>query len=95
MENANLDSLNKFTEVLHKQNEKGLKKYGQPLDPLDKRYDFLEMLLEELVDAVQYARSEQIKRKNAADEIRRVIEPNVIPMVYDQVNALLNQFEGK
>lgn len=95
MENAKLDSLNKFTEVLHKQNEKGLEKYGQPLDPLDKRYDFLEMLLEELVDAVQYARSEQIKRKYAADEIRRVIEPNVIPMVYDQVNALLNQFEGK
>lgn len=90
-----IDSLEKFTEVLNKQNEKGLEKYGQALDPLDRRYDFLEMILEELIDGVQYARAEQLKRKHIAEQIRKAIKGNSIGMVYDKVDALLVQLVGK
>src|SRR5690554_3554435 len=40
-----------FSEVATTQEEKGIKKYGHELRPLD-NYDWLEMAMEELVDAV-------------------------------------------
>jgi len=90
-----MNSLYKFEEQLTKQNEKGLKKYGQALDPLDGRYCFLSMAMEEQVDGFQYLHAEMIKRKHVADEIRKLVKFNTIPMVHDQINTLLDQLEGK
>ena len=50
-----------FAWVAEKQEEKGIKKYGHELRPLDD-YDWLEMAKEELVDAFKYLECERIKR---------------------------------
>lgn len=84
-----------FEEYKTKQDEKGFKKYGQPLDPLDGRYDFIEMAIEEQVDGFQYLYSEKVKRKHVVNQIRELIKCNTIPMVHDQITALLDQLEGR
>lgn len=88
-------SIGKFEEVAIEQEHKGLEKYGQPLDPHDKTYDWLEMTIEEVVDAFKYLHAEQVARKEIADKIRAIIKCNTIPMVHDQIMVLLNQLEGK
>lgn len=90
-----MNPLYKFEEQLNNQNEKGMEKYGQSLDPLDGRYCFLQMAMEEQVDGFQYLHAEQIKRKHVADQIRAIIKHNTIPMVHDQITVLLDQLEGK
>lgn len=88
-------SINKFNEGAKKQEDKGIEKYGQPLDPLDNRYDWLEMAIEEQVDGFKYLHAEQVKRKHITDQIRLLIKNNTIPMVHDQIVVLLDQLEGR
>lgn len=88
-------SIVKFTKSARKQEDKGIKKYGQPLDPLDKHYDWLEMAIEEQVDGFKYLYAEQVKRKHIIDEIREIITYNTLPMVYEQITALLDELEGE
>lgn len=89
------DSVVKFAQSARSQGEKGIKKYGQPLDPLDKRYNFLEMAIEEQVDGFQYLYAEQVKRKHITDKIREIIKYNVPPKIHGQIETLLNELEGK
>lgn len=51
-----------FTQTMHLQDLKGLEKYNQALDPMDKKYDWLAMATEELADAVKYFKAEQKRR---------------------------------
>lgn len=83
-----------FETVARKQAEKGLEKYDQSLDPLDKRYDWLEMAMEELVDGIQYLHAEMIKRKYIVMKIREEIQTGVTPEKYDKINRLLDELEG-
>jgi len=88
------DSINKFNEGAKKQEDKGIEKYGQPLEPTDTKHDWLEMAIEEQVDGVKYLHAEQIKRKHITDQIRLLIKNNTIPMVHDQISVLLDQLVG-
>lgn len=58
-----------FKVGVDKQNAKGMQVYGQPLDPLDGKHDFLQMLEEEVVDAYQYLRAEREKKAYVNDKI--------------------------
>lgn len=58
-----------FNDVANNQERKGIMKYGQPLNPMDK-YDWLEMCIEELTDAYKYLVAEQAKREIAVRKIR-------------------------
>lgn len=52
-----------FTSAAIKQEVKGLKRYGQTLDPLSTQgFDWLEMAKEELVDAFKYLQAERVRR---------------------------------
>ena len=62
-----------FKVGVDKQNAKGLEVYGQPLDPLDGKYDFLQMLEEEVVDAYQYLRAEREKKAYVNDKISHLV----------------------
>lgn len=84
----------KIKQVRFRQAMKGLDKYGQLLDPLDARYDWLEMTIEEQVDGLEYLVAEQTKRKHITDQIREIIKYNTIPMVHDRITVLLDQLEG-
>ena len=61
------DTINR---VLDRQNQKGLSTYGRTLDECpDGEYDWKEMALEELIDALQYLSKENvILRKKLSDE---------------------------
>ena len=66
------DTINR---VLDRQNQKGLNTYGRTLDECpDGDYDWKEMALEELIDALQYLSKENvILRKKLTDEKNRRI----------------------
>ena len=66
------DTINR---VLDRQNQKGLSTYGRTLDECpDGDYDWKEMALEELIDALQYLSKENvILRKKLTDEKNRRI----------------------
>lgn len=90
-----LDASNKkFKRVAFTQEMKGLDKYGEPLDPLNKDYDWLEMAIEEQVDGFKYLHAEQVKRAHVVAEIREIIKYNTNILAHDQISALLDQLEG-
>lgn len=61
-------------QVMLKQDEKGMKKYGQALDPYDEKYDWLQMAEEELADMVKYFKAEQYKRDYVIRTVMKHIE---------------------
>jgi len=80
-------TVNKFEEMAVSQEEKGMEKYGKPIDPLDD-YDWLEMADEEMVDGYKYLHAEKIKRKFIVDKIRKLTE-------CEEIHYWLNQLEGE
>ena len=54
-------TINEFRKVAISQEEKGIAKYGHELRPND-NYNWLDMALEELVDATKYIIAEKAKR---------------------------------
>lgn len=89
------NTLIKFADVAHSQEEKGISKYGYPLDPNESKHDWLEMAVEEIVDGFKYLHAEQVRRKSIVDEIREVIKYEVLPHKYDEIINLLDKLEGK
>lgn len=91
-------------EVMIKQDEKGLEKYGKPLNPEDENYDWLEMTIEELADALKYLESEAQKKKLKTELLEKVstvlknqLEPNKqqidvvqIQFALDLVDSIIN-----
>ncbi len=58
--------LNNISDLIDKQNAKGLKKYGHPLEDCPARdYDWQNMIIEELIDALQY---QQKQMQESEDE---------------------------
>jgi len=55
-------AIEEFAKTANNQENKGITKYGKPLNPYD-NYDWLDMEFEELVDAAKYNRAE--KKGNA------------------------------
>lgn len=83
-----------FAHVANEQEKKGIEKYGQPLDP-DDSYDWLEMAKEELVDGYKYLLAEQVRRNRVIDDIRQIMRTDVKPDVYNKINDLLKELEGR
>lgn len=77
----------KFSIVAENQENKGIEKYGQPLEPMD-GYDWLEMAEQEQVDGYKYLVAEQVKRQRVIGRIRE--KTNDI-----EINHWLDLLEGK
>ena len=85
---------NKFNQIADSQEDKGIEKYGQPLNPLD-NYDWLGMALEEQVDGTKYLIAEMEKRKFIAEKIRSIAGRNCDYTSYQVINHWLEVLEGK
>lgn len=85
-------SIISFGNTANAQEEKGIKKYGKPLDPMDD-YDWLDMATEELVDAFKYLEAEKVKRKAAIYSIRELIN-NLDNSTKQAIEGHLQSIEG-
>lgn len=83
----------KFIELANSQEQKGIEKYGKPLDPLD-NYDWLQMALEEQVDGTKYLIAEMEKRKFVVSKIRNLLEGRTDTMHADEICHWLDILEG-
>src|SRR5690625_7917232 len=95
------NTLIKFSQVAHEQEEKGIAKYGKPLDPADD-YDWIEMAIEEQVDGFKYLLAEKRirefkrqKRKLVIDKIRQAIKTDVSPKKHDEITRSEERRVGK
>ncbi|RDW21020.1 hypothetical protein CWR48_04195 [Oceanobacillus arenosus] len=86
-------SIDSFADVATSQEEKGIVKYGKPLDPLDK-YDWLQMAKEELVDGFKYLEAEHVKRQQIVIRIRKLVVLMHHQFAKAEINALLDELEG-
>lgn len=75
-----------FESVAKSQEEKGIAKYGKPLDPMD-NYDWLEMANEELVDAYKYFMAEKVKRQYCINKIRQLTNDQSIHSILDELEG--------
>lgn len=91
-----------FTRVAIRQEGYGIKKYGKPLDPMDRQHDWLNMTIEELVDGFKYLLAERERRDILASEglkriaeIREIVQNSEIDSSeYEYINLHLNSIEG-
>lgn len=58
-----------FLETMIAQDEKGIEKYNQALDPMDSKYDWLNMATEELADCLKYFKAEQVRRDSVLKDV--------------------------
>ncbi|RDW17026.1 hypothetical protein CWR48_15605 [Oceanobacillus arenosus] len=83
-----------FGKVADSQEDKGIAKYGKPLDPMD-NYDWLQMALEEQVDGTKYLIAEMEKRRNIINEIRLLVADNCSSFAaFQEIKQLLDRLEG-
>lgn len=89
------NTVDEFRDVAESQELKGLPKYGQPLDPLDLKYDWLGMATEEQVDGFKYLVAEKRKRAFIADKITNVLsEVHMLGEQREEVMFWLDQLRG-
>lgn len=90
------NSVVKFSEVARSQEDKGIEKYGQALEPIDD-YDWLEMAIEEQVDGFKYLHAEQKKREWTILMIRRVLAADDLNLdeMINGIEYYLKKLEGK
>lgn len=62
-----------FNNISDKQDEKGLKKYGKPINPLDD-YNWNDMAIEELVDSIKYVVANKKKTELTIDKVVKELE---------------------
>lgn len=77
----------KFIISADAQENKGIEKYGQPLEPMD-NYDWLEMAEQEQVDGYKYLVAEQVKRQKVIGKIRNLTDDM-------EINHWLDVLEGR
>ncbi|WP_051359543.1 hypothetical protein [Paucisalibacillus globulus] len=87
------DSIHVFQVIAKEQEEKGIVKYGKPLDPLDD-YDWLDMAAEELVDGFKYLVAEKKNRQHIVNRIRELIMLQESGWIKEEINSLLDMLEG-
>ena len=74
-----------INEVLDQQDKKGMDTYGQTLaDCDDNAYDWQNMALQELADAVQYLSKENLKLDREKQELIKIIE-SLVPHLENQI----------
>jgi len=71
-----------------------MKKYGQPLEPLD-NYDWLQMAREEQVDGYKYLEAEIVKRRFIVGKIRRLLNYKNNSVSKVEINYWLDRLENK
>lgn len=71
--------ISKFTKSATDQENKGIEKYGHELQPMDPKWDWLNMAEEELIDGFKYLCAERERRdkvlREVFDELTRIQEP--------------------
>ncbi len=87
-------AIEEFAKTANNQENKGITKYGKPLNPYD-NYDWLDMEFEELVDAAKYNRAEKRKRDFAIGRIREIIIKECEFDTQVQINNWLDFVQGK
>ena len=55
-------TISQFSKTARTQEMKGIEKYGHELQPMENKYDWLEMAKEELIDGFKYLAAEQERR---------------------------------
>ena len=88
-------SIDTFIDYAQSQEQKGIEKYGQPLDPLESNRDWLVMAIEEQVDGFQYLVAEMKKRKFVVDKIRKAINYKDNSVSKTEINHWLDVLEGR
>lgn len=84
----------RFNQVADEQERKGIRKYGQPLNPSDD-YDWVDMTIEELVDATKYMLAEKHKRQEK-EEFHNFIANKVRKLTDDpEIEHWMDKLEGK
>lgn len=86
-------SIEDYKNTIHNQSQKGLEKYGQPMDPLD-NYNWLQMAKEELVDGHQYLKAEEIKRNFVCNKIRGLLNYKENSVSKTEILHWLDVLEG-
>lgn len=90
-----LQKTSKFFSLLAEQQElKGIKKYSKELDPLELKYDWLQMASEEQVDGFKYLHAEMEKREFITVKIKGTLINQVDDNIYDEVLFWLNTLNG-
>lgn len=87
-----------FTATAHKQDQKGLVKYNQPLDPYDSKHDWNVMIEEELVDAYKYLIAERTKRDKVIEELNEellIVEKNVSFLAREDIEERVQAIRQK
>lgn len=75
-------------KILDKQNKKGMDTYGQTLDECpDDAYDWQQMMIEELVDALQYQIKENKRLKRIIKEKDNFIMERLDNAVYKSLGG--------
>jgi hypothetical protein len=65
--------INQFSRTARSQELKGIEKYGHELQPMDYKWDWLEMAKEELIDGFKYLAAEKERRDELVKSIERKI----------------------
>lgn len=87
-------SIDSFTAVATAQADKGIKKYGKTVNPLDD-YDWLQMAQEEMADGYVYLEAEKEKRKFIVAKIRSLLNFKTNEFTNMEINHWLDLLEGK
>lgn len=95
--------LQTFDRVAIRQEEYGIDKYGEPLDPFNKKHDWLNMSLEELTDGFKYLVAERERRDQFVREIMNHVklvrkglqESEIDSTEYQYINLQLKAIESK
>lgn len=83
-----------FVYVANQQERKGIEKYGKPLNPSDD-YDWVDMAIEELVDATKYMLAEKHKRQEK-EELHNFIANKVRRLTDDpEIEFWMDKLEGR
>lgn len=91
-------TITEFVRVADTQEIKGIEKYGVPLDPFysidpktNKPYDWIQMTIEEIVDAFKYLIAEREKKRIIVNKIRQELKKDIIDK--EEILKLLNDLE--
>lgn len=82
----------KINEILTRQNNKGFETYGHYLeDAADEEFDWENMLIEELIDAIQYSIKENMRLKSLVTKLG--IENNKLRNLSEKTTDRFQQIE--
>lgn len=77
------ETINTFNTIAIQQDKKGMDKYGKPVNPLDK-YNWNDMAIEELVDAMKYIVASKIKTETIIEEVINELKQTRELILYSQ-----------